>query len=568
VTIAFGGIATRSLLLATAVVATLVIATQVPLVPVAEGGRSETRLVPLDTWAAGRFPAARDLYRARFAVLVQPKRLPVLALWVAVFAAAAFSFPHRLGAWLGGRVPPLSALSLGMFRLFLGLALFATLRFETPPGAVPWEMQRAADWLAGQALIRTLAASPDAGYWLWQASSIALLCFALGVWSRVSLVATATLMTLYVGVSLTSKAMHDWGIPLVTLWVLTVVPWRDSVGVQTAFARWRGRPSPAVPPSLRGLAVWLPGLTLGMAFAAAAFAKLDTSGLSWIAGGAVRFHFIEDARQAPVAWGLVLARSDVAAVALSLAAVVIEGGFWLVTLVRGPATRAVVGLIGLAMLTGFYLLQGVFWPAWWALFLAFVPWSWLDRVAATRWTAAEDRPRYPPATSTAGDTGVWPASIPALPAAVIVVMVLQQPIVSALRVESEPFVSDYSMYSYTWPTRDAFDVHLVEKTARYELAVPGLAGPAFEQRLRGVPRAVDILSDAIGLAARGEPWPEATRAAVDATGRDYFARFGDRLSSVEVRVLRRGFDWDRGAFDALPRMTTLGVLDLEAGRFR
>jgi hypothetical protein len=288
-----------------------------------------------------------------------------------------------------------------------------------------------------------------------------------------------------------------------------------------------------------------------MAFAAAGFAKLETSGVEWITGGAVRFHFIEDARQAPVSWGLIAARSDAAAVGLSLAAMVVEGGFWLVLFVRSVWARALFGLAGLGMLIGFYLLQGVFWPGWWVLFIAFAPWPLIGRTAPD--PVGTGVPRH--------------AAIPAFCAAVIVACVAQQLLVSALRFESEPFLSDYSMYSYTWPSKEAFDRHLATKTARYELSADPLPAEELDGRLRQLPRALDALHDAVNRASDGEPWPQATRDAVAATQRDYQMRYGSPLRRMTVRVFERGFDWERGAFDVEPRVTLSGIIDLDAGRF-
>ena len=447
-----GRIAARSVALAVAAALLLFVATQVPLVPFDADGGGAVRAVPIDTWIAARFPGARDVYRAHFARLLEPQRLPLLALFLGVLAAAALSFPHRLGELIAARVPPVSARALGLYRVALGLAMLLALRAAGPPPVVPLDLQRSSDWLARQDVIRGLAAAPDAGYWLWQAGSLALLLFAAGLFPRLALAAAALLLTLFAGVLLTHASVHDWGLPIVTLWMLLVVPWRNAPG------------------ALRGLAVWLPGLTLGAAFAAAAFAKVDAGGLSWITAGTVRFHFIEDARQAPVPWGLVLARSDAAAVALSLGAIVVEGGFWLVTLMRQPAVRLAFGLAGLALLMGFYLFQGVFWPAWWALFVAFAPWSSIPDAAA-----ADAPPRV--------------HRIPALQTAAVVAFVLHQIVVSALRFESEPFVSDFSMYAYSWPSKEAFDDHLRAKTARYELSADGVAAEELDRRLRQVPLA-------------------------------------------------------------------------------
>ena len=369
--------------------------TQVPLVPASPAAPDGARFVPADTWLAAQFPNARDVYRQRLAVLFQPRRLPVLALFVAVLAASALSYPRALGAWLAARVPPVSATALGAFRLAFGAAMLLALLRETPPDVIPYEAQRASSWLARQDLIRQLAATPDASASIRHVASVALALFAIGAWPRVALVVAASALTLFIGIGLNQKAMHDWGVPLITLWALTFVPWHDSVGVQTAVARWRGRPIVPVAASVRGLALWLPALTLGVSFAAAAFAKLDTSGIAWITGGAVRFHFLQDAHQAPVEWGLRVAGSDVAAVGLSLGAVVTEGLFWLVALTPSLMLRAAFGVAGLAMLIAFYLFQGVFWPAWWALFLAFLPWPLLDRLARARAGANRGEPAGP-----------------------------------------------------------------------------------------------------------------------------------------------------------------------------
>lgn len=554
----------RGLLLAVVTTIGLLVVTQLPLVP-ADNPAGSDRLVPLDTWAAATFPATRDFYRSHFSSLTEPKRLPVLGLFVALAAIVLVSFPQRLGAWLATRVPALSPRALGLFRLAFGVALLVALRSEAPT-AVPWDLQRSTSWLARLELVRTLAASEAAVYWLWQATSILLAVFAAGLWPRVALVAAAAGMTLFIGTGLTAKAMHDWGVPLLTLWMLTLVPWRDSAGIQSVIARWRGRPLRAVPATHRGMAIWIPGLTLGVALAAAAFAKLDTSGLAWVTSGAVGFHFIEDSRQAPVTWGLLVARSHIVAALLSFGAIVIEAGFWTVVLVRSEMTRAAIGLIGLSMLCGFYLFQGVFWPAWWVLFLAFVPWSTIDRWAGgpAGDRQPETNPQLPQRVRADGDSR---SALPATATAAVALLVLQQPMVSALRLESEPFISDYSMYSYTWPSRAAFDGHLAEKTARYELSLDGSADRTIEDRIRQLPRAGDVLGDAIDRSARGEPWPDDTRSAVAAMRRTYQQQFGEPLTRVTVRTLQQRFDWQRGAFDDQPRVVSESVLDLETGHF-
>jgi hypothetical protein len=499
----------------------LVATTQVPLLP------QEGRLVPLDTWLAPRVPGLRDFYRHDVARAFQPLHLPLVFLFLAVAATAGLTFRASLGSWLARLMPPLSQRGLTRFRVALATALIAALTWMTPPEAVPRELQRSTDWLARQPVIRELAATTGAGTVLRGTALGALVAFGVGLWPRVALGAAGLSMTLLLGILLTSQSVHDWAMPTLTIWLLTLVPWRGAASDRH-----------------RGLALWIPALTLSCAFAAAAFAKISSSGLAWIANGSVRYHFIEDARQAPVSWGILLTSDDRTAIVFSLGAVAIEAGLWLVLLVRGPVGRALFGVAALAMFVGFYLFQGVFWPAWWTLLLAFLPWNVLERGEPER-------------------AGI---SLPPATRAAVVMVVLLQLAVSALRVESEPFFSDYSMYAYTWPSKEAFLDHLRGKTRQYVFSASGLADDELDAWLRGVPRGWDTLRAATESALVDQQWSDDVRGGVAALRTAYRARFHQELTSVRVSTAESDFDWTRGEFVATPRTRDLGVLDLDAGR--
>ena len=139
---------------------------------------------------------------------------------------------------------------------------------------------------------------------------------------------------------------------------------------------------------------------------------------------------------------------------------------------------------------------------------------------------------------------------------------------SLLRVESEPLYSDFSMYDYTWPSQDAFSDHLVSKTRRLALSVPGLAPDALEQRLRAFPRALDVTTTAVDMAIRGEAWSSATRAAVSAVQQAYLVRYAEPLTTVDVSSVERWFDWESGAFEPEPRVVEQGVVNLDTGQSR
>jgi predicted DCC family thiol-disulfide oxidoreductase YuxK len=115
--------------------------------------------------------------------------------------------------------------------------------------------------------------------------------------------------------------------------------------------------------------------------AGAGIAKLRGSGLDWILGGAVKYHFLVDSQNAPVNWGLWVASHQWAAVAMSFMAVTVELGLSLGPWLRTYRARLPLALAGLGLLVGFYLFQNERWLAWWMLWaLFYVPWSGLFRL--------------------------------------------------------------------------------------------------------------------------------------------------------------------------------------------
>jgi predicted DCC family thiol-disulfide oxidoreductase YuxK len=152
--------------------------------------------------------------------------------------------------------------------------------------------------------------------------------------------------------------------------------------VDQMIRRWRGR-GPRVEPRGRGygFAQWLPGIVFGTAMAGAGIAKLRGSGLAWILGGAVKYHFVVDSQNAPVNWGLWIASHHGAAVAMSFMAVTVELGLSLAPWLRTYAARLPLGLAGLGLLVGFHLFQNERWLAWWMVWgLFYVPWPRLFRL--------------------------------------------------------------------------------------------------------------------------------------------------------------------------------------------
>jgi predicted DCC family thiol-disulfide oxidoreductase YuxK len=636
----------------------------------------------IDTLGAAIF-GSDEAFRASIHVALRPMAWPLLALFAVAAVLFLRAFIRRSAAWPARGIPELSPAGLAAFRVaYGGSMVFAVSRFALQPLAL--DVQRQYDWFGKLDAIRNISASETAGTTVHGALLVALTLFTIGFMPRLSLFASAVLMTVFASVLTTHSSIHDWGLPTMAMWLMLLAPWQEGFGVSWAWRRWRGLPDAhaGVP---RGLALWIPGFALGIAFLAAAYAKMDASGLIWITDGAVRYHFIEDASQAPVDWGLRIAASSWAPIVMSFGAVAAEATFWLVTLFRQPSVRALFLLLGLSLLGGFYLFQGVFWTAWWVLLLGLVPWTPLvDRVAralprltvladgecplcrrTVRWLhaldwfdrlsvadASNDREREraaPGLERTLALTEMyvvdehgrlargydayvrlarslpplWPAllvgalppvawsgrriyaraaaartrrgrcsddvcavdeaarpfspnltarltdprarSISRLTIAVIGLFVLQQLVVSTLRIESEPLWSNFPMYDYTWGSREAFDAYFVAKRRRYVLTAAGLTADQLDYRLRQIPEGIDVVHTAIDWAIGRRPWTDEQRRRFEVISEQYRETFGEPLVGIEVVSVEQGFDWDAGAFASTPRLTPQGVLDPVSG---
>jgi hypothetical protein len=290
-------------------------------------------------------------------------------------------------------------------------------------------------------------------------------------------------------------------------------------------------------------------LTLGTALLAAAFAKVHRSGLDWATTGAVRFHFVEDSFQAPVTWGLWVAAHYPVAVLLSFGVLAIEAVFILNILFPGAWMRAAFGLLGVAVFGGFYVFQGVFWPPWWIVFTAFLPWGLIGRHAA-------------------GGLRTQSLGLGAGHALVIVVVVVQQVVASAWRIEIEPFTSWYPMYSNTYQSPSDFDE--AERYAfrywRYYFEVDTPRGVVdVSDRIRAIPGAERAIHTVVAdLKGRPGPLNEELSPLVGAIRSTYEERYRTALRALRLSYDRRAFDWERGEFYWAVEKGDAGVLDFEA----
>ena len=426
------------------------------------------------------------------------------------------------GRWLHlFGVPPITARALGAFRAVLGIALFLIV-VAHPIRVVPVDQQHVYSPLSAAAWVRALAAS-DAGVSAIQiAAGVSALSFAAGIVPRVAyavLVGALFLRTLFI---LLQAGAHDWGTPIVTLLALLVVPWNAAPGLAAGVLRrrrHRAEASDDADPPIRsrayGFAVWLPGLTLGLAFAAAALEKLRRSGFEWVTDGAVRYHFVEDAHHAPFELGMWIATQPRLAIWLSLGGILVESFFIGVIFVRHWGARAAFGLAAAGLMAGFWVFQGIHWWAWLMLLFAFLPW---DRSGVE--TAA---------------SGLKPVN-----ALVVAALVAGQAWASYRRIEIEPLFSNYPMYSNTYNSPEDYE------HAHAQLRFRANGGDITDRI-----RAADgngILSLALENPAASPTSQEEIRQALSEFRKRYTGLYGEAPDAVEAFLFRRPFDWQAGRF--------------------
>ena len=393
-------------------------------------------------------------------------------------------------------LPSLSAAGLGRFRVYVGLVLLWLLARETP-SAFPRELHRNYSPLADFEIVHWLAATPQAWRVVQIVGVVAATCFVVGWRTRAAYCVLVAALLLTRLSWLQSSGMHDWVCPMAILIALLIVPWGDGWSLDQ-------RRKPTVDPNARGsrygFALFAPVFVMGLAFAAAAYAKLTVSGVAWITTGAVRYHFVEDAESAATTWGLWIAAHPAVAMAFSAAAVTLEAAWFVSVWLRRPALRLVAASAALSLFLGFYAFQGALWLPWVMWLGALLPW---------------DGWRPLPSTPLRG-------SLAGVTAAILAVQV----IASVGPVEVEPLMSPYQMYSGTYASPVAFE------TARRR---------HFQRvSVRSGPESIDVggeAGDSLAAAVAGAP--------LDADAREALAAVcsGRLLAAVDVQLEQAHIDW-------------------------
>jgi hypothetical protein len=450
-------------------------------------------------------------------------------------------------------VPDVSAEALGLYRIvFAGLLIVAVARNVVPPEPFPQELHNHAGGVADWQVFHWLASRPDLVNHLEQLLLVALLLFGIGFLTRVSLGVAAASMVTWMLVRVQHGGVHNWAILLPAVIGILPIGWGDAFSVDEAIRRSLGRGTAGRPHGRHyGFGIWLPGFVLGLGFAAAALAKLRESGVGWILSGAVRYHFVTDAQNAPVTWGLWVASHQGVAIAMSFMAIFMEGTVILGSFVRSPAVRIVFACEALLVLSAFYVFQGELWIAWWVLVASFLPWGGIYAALAA-----------PPMTRTAaaGGLSLRPAQL-----LVIGTLCLAQATASALHVEVPPWISDYPMYADTYSSTDEFDRLNPVKRVHHFRRDPDVGVPEdISRTLDEIPEAdVVVIAAVSALVEKGSLSPE-QKEQVHAVAEAFEKQMARPLGRVTLLVDEQAFNWKSGRFYWKKIGARIGTLDTHA----
>jgi hypothetical protein len=387
-------------------------------------------------------------------------------------------------------IPQIDARTAGIFRIVFGSAALAY--FVLYPVDSSWLARTFDLEIEGpvhQAVMQWLRARPVMADLVMPWLIVTGLAFIAGLFTQVTyaLFVAGALVWAYIAVSLSST--HPQSILVLTLVALLPSRWGDGVSIDAWRSANAGRSIARAAGSRYGYSVWVPVLVFGVAFAAAAWAKLTVppGWTSWIVNGTVKYHFITDSVNAPVQVGLQLAAHPWLAVLASFIAIAIESMVVTAAFVRNEWYRLTMGLGAVALIAGFGLFMGVFWPGWWVPLLGFLPWRYIfgDRAPriGNRRPAVDDsmpnsRSLIPNPQSLIPDPRSPipdPRSLLVSGAqlAMIVAVIAQQIVVSANRLERAPMFSWYDMYSGTYANPAAF---AASRPPRYRIVASTPAG--------------------------------------------------------------------------------------------
>jgi hypothetical protein len=359
-----------------------------------------------------------------------------------------------LARWVSRGIPDIDAETAGAFRIVFGLAVVAF--FMTHPegaSSLNATFNPIVEGAVHASVLQWLGSRPVIVDFLTPWLLTMGVAFTIGFHTRLAYALFVAGALIWAFLATVHDSTHPNSTLVLTLVALLPSRWGDALSVDRLLRRRAASDvSDTAPGKGYGFSVWVSSLVFGVAFAAAAWAKLAGAGPSWILNGSVKYHFITDSFNAPVDWGLQLAGHPLLAVTASLGAILVEALVITAAFTRNEWYRLAMGAAALSLLVGFGLFMGVFWPGWWILLLGFAPWSWLARhvrkARSRQGLTSEPRRSVRPVDATVPSVGQLAA---------ITFVISQQVLFSSMRIERAPMFTYYPMYSSTYATPAAFD---------------------------------------------------------------------------------------------------------------
>jgi hypothetical protein len=445
-----------------------------------------------------------------------------------------------VGHVLTRAVPEVDAATAGLFRIAFGTTVVVYFAFHAvDAGWLANTFDSKADGAAHAWVLERLGERP----YIVDAITPWLIAFGVaftaGFFTRLTYGLFVAGVLLWAWVAMSVQSTHPHGMLVLTIVSLLPSQWHAAWSLDAWRQRRRGRVVDAAPSKIYGYSVWVPILTLGVGFAAAAWAKLSVPGswTSWVLNGTIAYHVVTDSVDAPVDWGLQLARFPTLAVLLSFGAVAIEALLITAAFLRNELWRLAMGVAAAALFAGITLLMGIMWTGWWIPLLAFLPWDrWSRRLGS--WATPMD------AATPRRDV------LTAAQLVAVVAVIAQQVFASTLKFERAPMFSPYEMYSRSYTSRADYNARI---RPVYDIV---LAGDTGRRQLPCNPHDEFVRDFEAAVKGSTESRTRVWRA-LRGCGAD-----PARIREVTLVGHARTFDWDRLTF-TMTHELSLGPLAVE-----
>lgn len=291
-----------------------------------------------------------------------------------------------IAAFLMRGVPEVSARTLAVFRI-----VFATLLLYFSGYVSQDALHRLKDntpkYHANSfEFLKAIAQSDVAVALIDHGITVLLVCLLIGFLSRILF---PVLVVLYWLAALLMNEGHSMTPLVLALTGALPARWSDAMSVDRLLGIAKPVPGRT---RLYGYPIWLVGLAIALAYAAAGFSKLVLTNGKWLWETGVRWGFVADLNNAVVDWGLFFVNNYWMALLGSIFASFGQILYLYSCFTRNPLIKGAIGLfVAVPFLIGLILFMGLIWWAWLVLIvMLYVPWPQLARLWDSPATIAAD----------------------------------------------------------------------------------------------------------------------------------------------------------------------------------